>query len=1154
MALERTGLHLVLEGQRAFTSGVQAAQRVTDRLDGSFRKLADKSRLSGLRGMSLGNMVPKGALDRLTAFTGQFDKFGMAIGRISPQLGGAIHPASGLTAELGKMAGAMSLTAAGALALGAALIGLGMRGAAMTGVVQAFDAVSQRASMTANTLLGDLRKASAGTINDMTLLRQTNMALAGAGPQLAAALGKGGGLAGMLEIARAQSRATGESVDYLFQSLVSGVKRSTPMLIDNTGLVLKVGEANEAYAKSIGKAVGQLTAEEKQIALLNATLAAGREGVQLYGQTALQASEYIARIQTTITNTLDRLALSVQPIFTLLVAIADTIVSAIAWPLQNIVIPIFYELANTIFGPLLTAFNLFKSAIGDTIAPVLNLIHRWVVLVVGVLRYLGRAFQWIAEQAAKLFAPIKDIVKKYIVEPFVKFLDPVRFAQSAGRTFGAYAEGILWAANTLIFPAVIAIAEFIADFLMGFSPPPKGPLSNIDKGGSNVMAAWLEGFTGVSLAPVSDMMGRVNDLLGDITLLTHDKVTKLLEQLDEQLQPFIDNLEIAKAYAEAVLEPLKQAEDAMRKRLDAAVQAFTKGGMDAEAVRALDRQNEALAEQKELWEGMTAEAEYQLALKKSEQAVLRAMLAIQERRTRPEDALAGSAEKAAKAVKEAAGSGGGGETAESVGGGAGGAFPDLTDSVGEFLGVTNEEIDKLFGDMGTAFADAFMTPGVQKQMNAFTVNQMKLQTAIKKIGDSPGFQKISKAFDDVFGDGEDSLKTKVQGFVDTFEEKWNGLFGETGTIGTAWDNFKSNIKRKWDSVFGDGGFVSKLSFSKVIETFTNTFGWPDGSLWSSLDTLASKWEGAWKYPDGSIWEFINNLPDNIRKIFTEDIPGIFDGFSLDNIKQKFFAMFGDENGGIRSILNWFKVKINALFKPDEGGVLKGIFGLFSLDNILNTFKDMFSSEEGGLRGVLNSFMSKVEEFFRDGAGGTMFDILAKVGGFFGRLLAAPVEGVINAVISGFESLVNAFIDGVNWMIEQYNKASGPIWDALTIDKLDHINLGEVKLIPDQKLGGPATPVPGAASGGLFGSGLLKVHAGEVLAASGANRLAVFPRRWVNAMDRLANAMVPYRAGSAPAPVVNVQGGGGGVTNNNTFNVHSSQSMRLAMARSRAFGA
>ena len=91
---------------------------------------------------------------------------------------------------------------------------------------------------------------------------------------MAQALGPGKGLAGLMDIARAQARATGQDVNYLFDSLVMGVKRGTPLLIDNTGLVLKVSDANERFARSLGKTVGALTAE-KQIALLNATLEAG---------------------------------------------------------------------------------------------------------------------------------------------------------------------------------------------------------------------------------------------------------------------------------------------------------------------------------------------------------------------------------------------------------------------------------------------------------------------------------------------------------------------------------------------------------------------------------------------------------------------------------------------------------------------------------------------------------------------------------------------------------------------------------------------------------------------------------------------------------------------------------------------------------------
>lgn len=1131
MGLERTGLQLDLQGKQSFISGVQAARRASDQLHESFQRLSSSP--TGLRSLKLDQVIPKESAARVADLRQKFDELTSTFMRLSPQAGGAMAQLAAMTSSLGRLAGAMSVATVGAAALGAALFALGMRGAAMPGVIQAFDVVTSRAGTLSSILLRDLRTAARGTVADMELMRKANLALAGAGPELAQALGPGGGLAGLMEIARAQAKATGQDVDFLFNSLVTGVKRSSPLLIDNTGLVLKVGEATERYAQSIGKTTEQLTAEERQIAILNATLEAGREAVETYGRSTLQASEYIARIQTTITNTLDRLALSVQPIFTMLTAVGDTIISAIAWPLQNIVVPIFYELANTIFGPLLTAFNLFRSAASDLIAPVLELIHRWVVVAVGALRYLGRAFQWIVQQAARLFAPVKDIVIKLIIEPFTKLLDPVSFAQAAGRTFGAYAEGIMWAANNLIFPAVIAIAQFIADFLMGFSPPKKGPLSNIDQGAANVMRAWLEGFTGVSLAPVSDMMGRVNALLGDIALMTHDQVTRLLQQLDEQLQPFIDNLEIAKAFAESVLEPLRQAETAMQRRLDAALRMFTKGGLDAEAVRALDRQNEALEQQKALWEGVTAEAEYQLALKKSEQAVLRALLAIQERRTKPESDLAQSAQKAAAALKAAtggAGGGGGGGAAEPAGvtGGVGGALPDLAASVGEFLGVTDEEIDRLFGDIGEAFMEGFMTPGVTRQMNEFIVNQMKLDTTIKRIGDSPGFQKITQMFEDVFGDGPNSVKTKVTVFATAFEETWNSLFGDSGVIVRTWDSFKSTITGKWNELFGEGGVFDQLSLDKFKDKFDAVFGGAD--------------------VDGSILNRLNSARVEIETIINTDLPAIFDSFSLDNILETFRQVFGDESSGIRNILNWFRVKINAMFKIDEGGVLYGIFGRFSLDNILAIFESMFGIEEGGIRATLNSFVDKVKEVFSAGPGGRIYDVLAQVGGFLSSLILDPATTVANLFIDAFEKMINAVISGINFLMTTWN--SLPFGSGLEFTPISPVRFGR---IGQEARPMHATPIPGMAGGGVLGPGLAKVHGGEVLVQS-ARPFAVFPKRWVEAMDRLANAMVPARITGAPAPVVNVQGGGGGVTNYNTFNVHSQQSMRLAIARARAFGA
>ena len=105
------------------------------------------------------------------------------------------------------------------------------------------------------------------------------------------------------------------------------------------------------------------------------------------------------------------------------------------------------------------------------------------------------------------------------------------------------------------------------------------------------LAAGLYG----CLAPARKTCGRVN-AAWQIGTFTNQQVEKRIAQLDAALQPFIDRLDIAKAKMEALIEPLRGVQDALQKKLARQLERFTKGEVDAEAVRGLDRQNAALSE------------------------------------------------------------------------------------------------------------------------------------------------------------------------------------------------------------------------------------------------------------------------------------------------------------------------------------------------------------------------------------------------------------------------------------------------------------------------------------------------------------------------------------------------------------------------------
>lgn len=74
------------------------------------------------------------------------------------------------------------------------------------------------------------------------------------------------------------------------------------MILDNLGIVIKQSEAQEAYAKSIGKTVNELTEAEKKQALVNAVVAQGKEELANAGEVALTMAERQAQLSTTWEN------------------------------------------------------------------------------------------------------------------------------------------------------------------------------------------------------------------------------------------------------------------------------------------------------------------------------------------------------------------------------------------------------------------------------------------------------------------------------------------------------------------------------------------------------------------------------------------------------------------------------------------------------------------------------------------------------------------------------------------------------------------------------------------------------------------------------------------------------------------------------------
>jgi hypothetical protein len=191
--------------------------------------------------------------------------------------------------------------AAGAMVVVRKLFDWGAEGATVLQTSESFGILMQKVGA-APALLEQLRAASRGTIDDMALMNSTSLLLAGTSGQLGKALADSAPR--LMDIAKAAQKLNPQLGDttYMYDSLARGIKRSSPLILDNLGLIIKVGDANKAYAESIGKNVTELTAEEKKIALLNDVLAKGAIMIDQAGGSTDSMTDSVGRMNTALAN------------------------------------------------------------------------------------------------------------------------------------------------------------------------------------------------------------------------------------------------------------------------------------------------------------------------------------------------------------------------------------------------------------------------------------------------------------------------------------------------------------------------------------------------------------------------------------------------------------------------------------------------------------------------------------------------------------------------------------------------------------------------------------------------------------------------------------------------------------------------------------
>lgn len=205
-----------------------------------------------------------------------------------------------LGAAIGSFAG-MAVYGA-VLRLGQGLASAAADGTKFTALKASFDSLTASIGQSGDAMLAVSRTATKGLIRDMDLMQSTNKAILLGLPVTSQEM------ATLSRTAVTLGRAMGLDATTALDNLIVALGRSSPLILDNLGLTVKLGEANEKYAQTLGKTANELTEAEKKIAFYRAAMDAALTKTEELGDIQLGVIDQLVRLGTTAANTATQMA------------------------------------------------------------------------------------------------------------------------------------------------------------------------------------------------------------------------------------------------------------------------------------------------------------------------------------------------------------------------------------------------------------------------------------------------------------------------------------------------------------------------------------------------------------------------------------------------------------------------------------------------------------------------------------------------------------------------------------------------------------------------------------------------------------------------------------------------------------------------------
>lgn len=372
---------------------------------------------------------------------------------------------------------------------------LAQESASLETIESSFNTMAVAAGTSGDAILGAMKAASGYAITSRAAMESYNTATQLVGQNFA------NQLPDAMRYLSKVAAATGQDVGFMMDSLVKGVGRLSPMILDNLGIQVNMADAYQKWADENGRTVESMTKSEQQAAIMAETLALLEQNTanmpevfgtagQALGSMQANFEDFKAMIGTAFLPVLKQVAYLVnialnegmrlleKPlkfVGTLLgdlVGIVQSFFNALSeggdplYAVQSRLEEMFDALDGApIIGKAIKLLDMFREALGETGNPLQALrqvflkliegtpLEAWIKSGMRIIESLGRAFY----NAGQIIGPALRDAWLQVKGPLGEMFSALNQAGGEGAAgFAGFVENVL-------APAIVTVATFLAE-------------------------------------------------------------------------------------------------------------------------------------------------------------------------------------------------------------------------------------------------------------------------------------------------------------------------------------------------------------------------------------------------------------------------------------------------------------------------------------------------------------------------------------------------------------------------------------------------------------------------------------------------------------------------------------------------------------------